>query len=481
MWAYLKRISCGALIVLLIGALTSCTPKDAEAAKRIEDYLQQQEQQSQSFMNIAIDKLDSQKAMELIKELASEKYKGRKTGTRENKMAAQYISAYFKEIGLQNPPGLKDYLQPYTQPITLLKDTPKLEIVDKDQALIKSYEYPKNFVFRVLSDKTKDIKLNNPMQIMGSAAELKEQQFKDNKVLLFSASAQGRSTMMQLMREAYPTGASAVILEIDVDSENSHYSDLVISTLNFRQWGAQYIPVITVDSQTFAELSASAKEGNNIKLECSYETDENFKTNNIIGYIPGSDEKQKDEYIIIGGHMDHVGDNLNGTYNSGAFDNASGTAAVAEIARVISQNPIKPKKTVIFIAFNGEEYGMNGSSYYADNPVFPLENAVMINMDMVGSSYKIPLSVANNGAFVMDLKLEFLELAELLGIEAEASMTSASDHFYFGDKGVPSVCLIHYDDMHGYHSPNDTLEDVDPERLKDVMKLVLYYIEKKAY
>jgi hypothetical protein len=443
--------------------------------------MESQEQQLKSYTNIEIDELDAGNAMNIIAEFASEKYKGRKTGTAENEKAVQYIADYFKKIGLENPGSLNNYLQPYSQSVTLLEKTPKLELIDTDGKIIKSYEYPKNFIYTVLSDSTEDIQLNAPMKVMESFADISANSFENNSVLLFSLKAQGRTQSMALMRQAYPTKAAAIIVEVDVKGEKSPSGDLKVIPMYRGNWGKNYKPVIGVDKITFAELVKAAEEHKNIGLQCSYTIEERYKASNIVGYIPGSDEKLKDEFIIIGAHMDHVGDNFNGTYNPGALDNASGTAAMMEMARIIAQNAVKPSKSIIFIAFNGEEYHLTGSEHYVENPVFPLKNAVMINMDMVGSSYKMPLSIANGEGFVQDLKFEFLELAKSLGIDAESSNITASDHTNFAIKDVPSILLINMDVMHGYHSPNDTMEDVDGKRIEEIMKLVLYYVDKKAY
>jgi peptidase M28-like protein/PDZ domain-containing protein len=113
---------------------------------------------------------------------------------------------------------------------------------------------------------------------------------------------------------------------------------------------------------------------------------------NVIGILPGSDPKLKDEAIVLGAHYDHLGRGgqgslapREGAIHYGADDNASGTAALIELARRLStQNP-KPRRTIVFIAFSGEEEGLIGSSYYVNHPVVPLRNTVaMINMDMIG-------------------------------------------------------------------------------------------------
>jgi hypothetical protein len=115
-------------------------------------------------------------------------------------------------------------------------------------------------------------------------------------------------------------------------------------------------------------------------------------SSNVVGILPGSDPKLKDEAIVIGAHYDHLGlggegslASREGDIHHGADDNASGTAGVLELARIFSSQNPKPRRTIIFIAFSGEEEGLIGSSYYVNHPVMPLANTVaMINMDMIG-------------------------------------------------------------------------------------------------
>jgi hypothetical protein len=480
-WNVKGKVALLTAAIMLISMLTACSTTENEAAKQIEKYMKEQEQRAKYYTNIDIEKLDAQNAMNIIEELASEKYKGRKTGTVENEMAVEYISQQFRAMGLKNPESLDNYRQYFYQPVTLLKDTPRLSLLEQDGKTIKDFEYPKNFAFRFLSDSTQDISINAPMHVMNRAAEISDNMFSQQEVLLFSIEVQVRSSALMLMREMYHTKASAIILEVDVSSENRKNSDLLVYSLNNRSWGENYKPVISVDTETFLELEQAAAEQKMINIQCSYEEKDRYKTANIVGYIPGSDKELKDNYIIIGGHMDHVGDNMNGTYNAGAFDNASGTAAMMEIARVVSESSIKPKKSLVFIAFNGEEHGLIGSEYYVSAPIFPLKNSVMINLDMIGSSVIMPLAVAVNRGHIVDLRSEFLELAKSLGIDAIEDNSLSSDHFFFGEKSVPTVMLTHMDVRNGYHSPNDTLEDVDRKRLSEAIELVLHYIDKKAY
>ncbi|MBC8030971.1 MAG: M20/M25/M40 family metallo-hydrolase [Pyrinomonadaceae bacterium] len=113
---------------------------------------------------------------------------------------------------------------------------------------------------------------------------------------------------------------------------------------------------------------------------------------NVIGILDGSDPKLKSEAIVIGAHYDHLGLGGEGSLapkegeiHHGADDNASGTAGLLELARLFASEGAKPKRTIVFIAFGGEEEGLLGSNYYVNHPIVPLANTVaMINMDMIG-------------------------------------------------------------------------------------------------
>ncbi len=113
---------------------------------------------------------------------------------------------------------------------------------------------------------------------------------------------------------------------------------------------------------------------------------------NVIGILEGSDPKLKNEAIVIGAHYDHLGlggegslAQSEGQVHHGADDNASGTAGMLELARAFSAQRPKPRRTIVFAAFGGEEEGLLGSNYYVNHPLVPLENTVaMINMDMIG-------------------------------------------------------------------------------------------------
>jgi hypothetical protein len=108
---------------------------------------------------------------------------------------------------------------------------------------------------------------------------------------------------------------------------------------------------------------------------------------NVLGMIEGSDPKLKDEYFVVGAHYDHLGKWEDYVYN-GADDNGSGSVGVLNIAKAIAANPVKPKRTIIFALWTGEEEGLLGSRYYVVNPIWPMDKTVgYLNFDMISRPY----------------------------------------------------------------------------------------------
>ncbi|HQH61856.1 MAG TPA: M28 family peptidase, partial [Candidatus Saccharicenans sp.] len=112
-----------------------------------------------------------------------------------------------------------------------------------------------------------------------------------------------------------------------------------------------------------------------------------IRAKNVIGYIEGSDPKLKDEYFVVGAHFDHLGRWEDYVFN-GSDDNGSGSVGVMAIARAIALNPIKPKRSIVFCLWTGEEKGLLGSRYYVQNPTFPMEKTVgYLNYDMISRAF----------------------------------------------------------------------------------------------
>ena len=201
-------------------------------------------------------------------------------------------------------------------------------------------------------------------------------------------------------------------------------------------------------------------------------------TQNVVGLVPGSDATLKNEYVIVGAHFDHLGRTTMGALDpdakdvirNGADDNASGTAAVIELARLLRQNPAK--RSVIFVAFSGEELGLLGSQYFVEHLPVPLENVrAMLNFDMVGRLRDDRL-IAYGAATATELT-EIVNRANAvapLQLTATGDGFGASDHSSFYAKNLP--VLHFFTNVHDdYHRASDDVERVNVAGIGRVVSL----------
>ncbi|MBN2182450.1 MAG: M20/M25/M40 family metallo-hydrolase [Sedimentisphaerales bacterium] len=204
---------------------------------------------------------------------------------------------------------------------------------------------------------------------------------------------------------------------------------------------------------------------------------ENNIARNVLAKIEGTDPNLKDQYIIMGGHMDHLGVR-NGLVYNGADDNASGTAVVMEVARVLSQSDFKPKRTIIFCCWCGEELGLLGSIYYTDNPCdgVTMDKVVTyFNADMVGLGDKIGAPGALNFPKIWEIIKKNQDEDVISAVEPETGGPGGSDHSGFITKGIEALALMtsggggHPD----YHRPEDDADKIDPEILRKTGQFVL--------
>lgn len=212
-------------------------------------------------------------------------------------------------------------------------------------------------------------------------------------------------------------------------------------------------------------------------------------TRNVIGMLPGSDPKLKHEVIVIGAHYDHLG--YGGSHSlaqphgsssadspeqihHGADDNASGTAAVLEIAQYLSANRKKLGRSVVFMGFSGEEIGLIGSAHWIKSPTIPLERVVaMLNLDMVGRMRNETVHIVGAGSSPVWAKI-LPEINKPYKLQAKASSGNAfggSDHQSFLVKSIP--VLFFFTGTHqDYHRPSDTWEKINAEGTAKIAQMV---------
>src|SRR5208283_4020087 len=189
--------------------------------------------------------------------------------------------------------------------------------------------------------------------------------------------------------------------------------------------------------------------------------------NNVLAYLPG----KTDEYVIIGAHYDHLGrgnfDSLApsqiGQIHPGADDNASGTAGVLELARLLAPQKGQLRRGILFMSFAGEELGLLGSSAWVNSPTRPLDKSVaMLNMDMIGriNNDKVYIGGVGTGS-TLKAVVEEAQANSGFKIEYSPGGYSSSDHTSFVAKKIP--VLFFFSGLHSdYHKPSDTWDKIDP-------------------
>jgi len=207
-------------------------------------------------------------------------------------------------------------------------------------------------------------------------------------------------------------------------------------------------------------------------------------TQNICSWVDGNDEKLKNEIIVVGAHMDHIGygpqmSRFGGNkIHPGADDNASGTVALLEVAKAFSKLKNKVGRTVVFVAFSAEEMGLIGSKFYCNDPIFPQDapdinkHVFMLNMDMVGYLGKGENPVSfSDGDSSFDIKRTIDNLSNKYsfakGITSRS--TGGSDHACFYNKRIP-IAFLHTGLHPHYHKPSDTADKINFEGLSKVAK-----------
>lgn len=203
-----------------------------------------------------------------------------------------------------------------------------------------------------------------------------------------------------------------------------------------------------------------------------------LQTRNILGVIEG---ENKDEIVVIGAHYDHVGMNDGFIWN-GADDNASGTVGIWMLAKAFKASGVKPKKTIVFAAWSGEELGLYGSEYFANNPYGDkIENIKLyLNFDMISKSsttdtlmVKTNLMYTENNLKIKDITEEHIKKynlnLEIKYTEAQSGHSS-SDHASFREKNVP-IMYFNAGYPPNLHTPKDEVSDVEYDKMIDIIKL----------
>jgi len=239
------------------------------------------------------------------------------------------------------------------------------------------------------------------------------------------------------------------------------------------------IPAVMVSG----DLADTVREALVTAASARLETDVRVTTGdarNVLAVLPGSSPTLADEYVIVGAHYDHLGLGGEGSLapdetavHNGADDNASGTAALVEIARTLAAGP-RPARSVLFIAFTGEERGLWGSARFVEAPTVALDEVVaMVNLDMVGRVVDDAVTIFGFGTAA-----EWEQVVDAANAETSRPLRIAkapdgygpSDHSSFYGKGIP-VLHVFSNTHEDYHRPSDDWEKINVEGLERVVEL----------
>ncbi len=450
---------------------------------------------------------DGNRALEHVRFLASDAFKGRQSGTPEYRRAAEYMASKFKELGLQ-PAGdhgtwfqevaIKDFRQ-YVLPLRLAVTAPKMRqyyggwgrdftpFSGTGSGIVKG-----KLAFAgygVVSEKAGwndfeglDVKGRIVMILPGVPPGVDPEERKgwtlDKKVMI----AADRGAVGLILMDPTPPGqrlttlrltAAETFLKKDacpprfiVFQASRGFCDDVFY-LSGKSW--RYHASLMMRENRPAPLAIETA----VEMEAHVVSDSRTAPN-VIGVLPGTDPKLKDEYLVMGGHLDHLGIGIDGFIYNGADDDASSAATILEVLRLLKANRFQPHRSLVFASWMGEEMGLVGSGWYAEHPAFPLDKtALYMNTDMVGTG--------DTDLWVGGL-YEFAELWDILRqgldpviqkrLNARLQYTG-SDHTSFSRKGVPWISLrsgnlltAEIDDEHPeYHQPGDRAEYIRPELL----------------
>ena len=446
-----------------------------------------------------------------VKTLASPEMEGRGADTKGLTRAEHLIERRYKELGL-DPAGVNGYSQPFTV-IT--------------GARLKS----DNRVSILQGNSKKDLKINDdfvpfsfsasgeggaPMVFAGYGVTADEYHYDDY------AGVDVKNKIVLLLR--YEPSAFA---EKSGQHGLTHHSQLVTKAINARNHGARMVIVVNgklgdgeedlltrfgsvsgpenigiifvqvknaVAESWFQaagkslkdvqdQINASTKPASfdfpdalQVSMKVDIETTR-ATVQNVLAWLPG----QTDEYVIVGAHYDHLGrgnfDSLApsqiGQIHPGADDNASGTAGVLELARMLAPQRGQLKRSILFVNFAGEELGLLGSAEWVKEPTRPLAKAVaMINMDMIGRirDDKVYIGGVGTGSTFKTV-LEQAQKDAPFKIEYSAGGYSSSDHTSFVAKKIP--VLFFFSGLHSdYHKPSDTWDKINASSAARLLDMV---------
>ncbi|HET53927.1 MAG TPA: M20/M25/M40 family metallo-hydrolase [Ignavibacteria bacterium] len=455
------------------------------------------------------DFIKSENLMNTVEYLASEELEGRLGGSEGYYKAAVFMANEFSKIGLQPFQG-KSYFQKFNVEFNEILPPCSLNLI-KNENVVKEYKLGEDYVFRGFTG-SGDIKGEVVFAGYGISSEeigyddYKEIDVTDKIVLVFKENPRWKiddknwseGTPRPKSKVASDKGAKGILFVSFPNDQNPRapigsvlhgsgeqnvnfpqlHIDLHVADDLFKNSGYTLAELQTKIDNEKKPFSVELKSEVHMVVNAQYEKEK--ETVNIIGILPGSDEQLKDEYIIIGAHLDHVGQQGKEIYFPGANDNASGSAAVLEIARAFSEQNIQTKRSIIFTLFSNEESGLEGAQFLADNlPVDKNKIVAMLNMDCVGHGDSIQLGNGKSAPNLWNLARELDKQNAKLTVDATWSGGGA-DATPFHKIGIPTLYIVTRFSYTHLHSTTDKPETLNPILFEEITKLAFRTLYKIA-
>ncbi len=415
--------------------------------------------------------------------LASDALGGRGTPSQGLDIAAEFIASQFRRAGLQ-PAGDDGFFQ--TSSWLLPEGNPQGFLME----LTAGARTTKVPVQEVILPVAGPLDLSGAevfrMSIGGRAPDPESGSGK--VVLVVLAGEEGQREVAALVRQLMRSRPAAVVL---ADTRPEPY---LPAKGQIHQEGAAArplgLPVITVRSPEFFEAVSSlpmgAAAGVKLKLWIAAPSNRTIRLRNVVAVLPGSDPLLKDSYLVLDAHYDHVGIGApvaGDTIYNGANDDASGIASMLEVAATLARLPTRPKRTIAFAAYFGEELGMLGSRYFAGHPVFPVAKIIgALSLEQTGrtDSDEGPrvLSANLTGFRFSTLSESLVKAGEATGVRVWDDEKHGDDYFAASDNvalaevGIPAHTLSVTYAFPDYHRPGDHWDKLDYENMAKVTRTV---------
>jgi Peptidase family M28/PA domain len=436
---------------------------------------------AQKFTKLPESKLPASEPEMHLRFLASDEMLGRKTGEQTSLIAARYVAEQFRALGLKMPSGQNTYLQKVPFKNTKPASEGSISVGNETLKIMDD--------FLVLDGKAADLK-DLPVVFVGYGAS--DEDYKDldvkGKIVITQLGTPKTEKPFEAIQAseaktklAADKGAAALV---EIFTAQLPWKNIIRFfsgqrlALDMRKEGEKQIamPHIWISS-TKAALFNKEKLST-LSLKISDKEELSVISYNVVGILEGSDATLKSEYIILSAHFDHIGTSKKGSrdYNAadtifnGARDNAFGVTSLLYAAKCLSQT--KPKRSIVFVSFTGEEIGLLGSQYYAEYPLVPLKQCVF-NLDCDGAGYNDKTLLTTIGLGRTNAKLELEKAAAALGLKMmddpvpEQNLFDRSDNVSFARKGIPALDFApgftSFNDeiMKYYHQVADNPETID--------------------